>query len=333
MAKTQCGGAPGTESQARRTSRGSGRSPSSPSSPTTPACRCRGATSASTSSSSSPGYLITRCCGRSSRASGRLSFAGFYARRARRLLPSAVLVIVVTVLVSVAVHRTARGDGGRQGRRGLRPLRRQLPLRLPGDELPRPRRARCRPCRTTGRSASRSSSTCVWPALLLVALRSGAACGAVVAATGASPPRRRSRAAGPVLLVLARRRGALLLAVRLPDAREPAVGLLLAADAGVGAGAWAVSSPWRCPTADDCRRGRWRRSAGPASPPWRGRSSPSAPRPFPGPAALVPVAGTGAALVAGTRAMRSGRRACSAWPRCSPSAPSPTPGTSGTGRR
>src|SRR5579862_2275027 len=49
------------------------------------------------------GYLITSLLWKELSGEGRLSFAGFYARRARRLLPSAVLVLVVTVLVAMAV--------------------------------------------------------------------------------------------------------------------------------------------------------------------------------------------------------------------------------------
>ncbi len=49
------------------------------------------------------GYLITQLLWDEVAGGGRLSFSRFYARRARRLLPSAVLVIVVTVAVSVAV--------------------------------------------------------------------------------------------------------------------------------------------------------------------------------------------------------------------------------------
>ena len=49
------------------------------------------------------GYLITQLLWDEVAGGGRLSFSRFYARRARRLLPSAVLVIVVTVVVSVAV--------------------------------------------------------------------------------------------------------------------------------------------------------------------------------------------------------------------------------------
>jgi peptidoglycan/LPS O-acetylase OafA/YrhL len=49
------------------------------------------------------GFLITEHLGRELAVSGRISFGAFYARRARRLLPSALLVIGVTVAVSCAV--------------------------------------------------------------------------------------------------------------------------------------------------------------------------------------------------------------------------------------
>ncbi len=49
------------------------------------------------------GFLITEHLGRELSARGRISFGAFYARRARRLLPSALLVIGVTVAVSCAV--------------------------------------------------------------------------------------------------------------------------------------------------------------------------------------------------------------------------------------
>jgi peptidoglycan/LPS O-acetylase OafA/YrhL len=49
------------------------------------------------------GFLITEHLGRELATSGRISFGAFYARRARRLLPSALLVIGVTVAVSCAV--------------------------------------------------------------------------------------------------------------------------------------------------------------------------------------------------------------------------------------
>ena len=49
------------------------------------------------------GFLITEHLGRELFESGQISFGAFYARRARRLLPSALLVIGVTVAVSCAV--------------------------------------------------------------------------------------------------------------------------------------------------------------------------------------------------------------------------------------
>jgi len=49
------------------------------------------------------GYLITGLLIREIDRSGRLDLAAFYARRARRLLPAAALVIVATAVVSIAV--------------------------------------------------------------------------------------------------------------------------------------------------------------------------------------------------------------------------------------
>src|SRR5438477_5684980 len=47
------------------------------------------------------GFLITRLLWHEMRDTGSVSFASFYARRARRLLPASILVIVVTVILSV----------------------------------------------------------------------------------------------------------------------------------------------------------------------------------------------------------------------------------------
>src|SRR5690348_5281464 len=46
------------------------------------------------------GYLITQLLWRELHKSGRVSFPTFYARRARRLLPMAATVLVVTLLAS-----------------------------------------------------------------------------------------------------------------------------------------------------------------------------------------------------------------------------------------
>ncbi len=49
------------------------------------------------------GFLITGIIVRELMGTGRLSLSGFYARRARRLLPAAALVLVVTMIASVIV--------------------------------------------------------------------------------------------------------------------------------------------------------------------------------------------------------------------------------------
>ena len=145
---------------------------------------------------------------------------------------------------------------------------------------------------------------------MLVGVRRRAAVRGARAAGGTSPgrsrdtPRARPRRAR-------RHRRAVVLAVRLPHEGEPALGVLLAADEGVGAGGR------RLPGA--------RRARGPAAGAVGGRaaragrvgrvgcrSSPSAPRhPFPGPAALIPVRGTARRSWRVPAPYGSGPRACS----------------------
>ena len=59
----------------------------------------RAASSASTCSSASPASWSPACCSASSSSTGTLRIGRFYARRVRRLLPAAVLVVVATCLV------------------------------------------------------------------------------------------------------------------------------------------------------------------------------------------------------------------------------------------
>ena len=59
------------------------------------------------------GFLITGLLVKEMRQTGRISLAGFYARRAKRLLPAAALVLATTVLMTVAfLPRTRWSDVG-----------------------------------------------------------------------------------------------------------------------------------------------------------------------------------------------------------------------------
>ena len=111
------------------------------------------------------GFLITELLWREVDGRSRLSFAGFYARRARRILPAAMLVLVVTMIASLRLLPPLADALGLEGRSLERPVRRQLPLRRHQDQLPGRLDALARSS-TTGRSASRSSSTwsgpCCW---------------------------------------------------------------------------------------------------------------------------------------------------------------------------
>lgn len=57
------------------------------------------------------GFLITGLLLREIEKSGRISFADFYRRRARRILPAASLVLVVTVAASYLIFRIGRAAG------------------------------------------------------------------------------------------------------------------------------------------------------------------------------------------------------------------------------
>ena len=71
------------------------------------------------------------------RRTGTISLPGFYARRARRLLPASALVLLVTAIASALVLPPLRVPR-RRGRRGVgRAVRREHPLRAAGHRLPR----------------------------------------------------------------------------------------------------------------------------------------------------------------------------------------------------
>jgi peptidoglycan/LPS O-acetylase OafA/YrhL len=256
------------------------------------------------------GYLITQLLWDEVAGGGRLSFSRFYARRARRLLPSAVLVIVVTVAVSVAVlgpleavavakdaaacalyvgnYRFAFQATNYLDSQGpVSPLQNywslgveeQFYLLWPalllaaavisgsvGDKRRASHRARHRAKRLPAQDRSRRA---VVGALMVVAVLSFCLC---VHLTSTDEPW--------AFFSLATRAWELatggLLALASPFARRlPGWALAAIGWAGLGAVAWSFAA------------------FGPQTP-------------FPGTAALVPVAGAGAALFAGTRHLRTG---------------------------
>ena len=248
------------------------------------------------------GYLITQLIWDEIASGGRLSFAEFYARRARRLLPSAVLVILVTVVVSVAVlgplEATAVAKDAvacalyvgnyRFALQATNYLSSQGPVS---------------PLQNYWSLGVEEQFYLVWPALLLAAvLVARLARGSRARHRRPPPDRPRWAVLGTLGAVgvisfglcvhltstnepwaffsLPTRAWELavggLLALAVRDGRRLPVWALVAMGwAGLGAVAWSLAT------------------FGPQTP-------------FPGAAALVPVAGTGAALVAGTRQLTAG---------------------------
>ncbi|HEY6471717.1 MAG TPA: acyltransferase family protein [Acidimicrobiales bacterium] len=249
------------------------------------------------------GYLITSLLFEEVARSGHLSFAGFYGRRARRLLPSAVLVIVVTVLVSVVVtgplevkaiakdaiacalyvgnYRFAFGATNYLSAQGpVSPLQNYWSL---GVE---------------------EQFYLVWPLLMLGAYAVGRRF--VGRGGGRHQPRELAARRGPVLVALAVI--AVLsfwLCVYLTKANQPWAFFSLPTRA------WelAVGGFLALAVRDGRRLAPWVA----ATLGWAGLAAVGfslfafgADTRFPGPAALIPVLGTGAALVAGTRRTRFG---------------------------
>ena len=105
------------------------------------------------------GYLITSLLVLESGATGTVSFGGFWARAARRLLPA-----LLAVLVASDRRRTGRAtvrEPAARRRRGHIGLRRELALD-PARQRYWQQTLRRRGSSTPGASPSRSSST-VWP--------------------------------------------------------------------------------------------------------------------------------------------------------------------------
>ena len=104
------------------------------------------------------GFLITGLLVREIRRTGRVSIADFYARRARRILPAATVVLLAVVAVTGLVFTYARVDDvlthvGWAAASGEHPLRAvRLGLLRAGRVVS--------PVQHSGRSRWRSSSTC-----------------------------------------------------------------------------------------------------------------------------------------------------------------------------
>jgi peptidoglycan/LPS O-acetylase OafA/YrhL len=248
------------------------------------------------------GYLITQLIWDEIATGGRLSFAGFYARRARRLLPSAVLVIVVTVVVSVAVLGPLEATVVAKDAVACALYVGNYRFALQATNY-LSSQGPASPLQNYWSLGVEEQFYLVWPALLLAAvLVARHSRGSNARHRTPSPDRQRWAVLGTLGVV-----GVLSfwLCVHLTSTNEPwaffslptrawelAVGGLLALAApycrrlpdwalvtlgwaGLGAVAWSLAA------------------FGPQTP-------------FPGAAALVPVAGAGAALVAGTRHLGAG---------------------------
>jgi len=254
------------------------------------------------------GYLITSLLWKELSGEGRLSFTGFYARRARRLLPSAVLVIVVTVLVSIAVTGPLMATAVAKDAVACALYVGNYRFAFQATNY-LTSHGPVSPLQNYWSLGVEEQFYVLWPALLLVAFTVGRR--VLGGGRGRHRRGRHRRAApaarpGPVLLVL----GVVAVlsfwsCVYLTHANQPWAFFSLPTRAWElalgGFLALAVREGTRLPTRAAALLG-W---AGLAAVGWSLFAF-NAQTTFPGPAALVPVVGTGLALVAGTRAMRFG---------------------------
>ena len=105
------------------------------------------------------GFLITGLLVRELEETGRIDLLAFYARRIRRLLPAALVVLAVSFAMLLVVHAAGGVAGQPGGDLGRLRLRLELDAGGNADRLPRCANRHPRWSSTTGRCRSRNSST------------------------------------------------------------------------------------------------------------------------------------------------------------------------------
>ena len=115
------------------------------------------------------GFVITGVLLRERATTGRTSLLDFYARRVRRILPAATLVLLLTVLCTYLLLGVVSGDSAADDGRWAAVFLANFHFSSIGTAYLTATRPRHR-CRTTGRCRSRNSSTwcsprcsCWWP--------------------------------------------------------------------------------------------------------------------------------------------------------------------------
>ena len=114
------------------------------------------------------GFLITQLLLAEAERSGRVSMTGFYARRARRILPAASVVLVVTVLASLFLLSALDAAGVVRDAVVGGAVRRQRPASPSRASTTSPRTPRRRPIQHYWSLAVEEQFYLVWPLVILL---------------------------------------------------------------------------------------------------------------------------------------------------------------------